>query len=275
MDKNQRKRLIIISVYAIIFLLLVYGVYSWTRPEQTCFDGIQNQNEQGVDCGGICGKKCEIVAEHELIVEGAGFVESGLAEKYDLFAVIDNPNQTLGSENFNYKFIVRDSQGLVIALKEGSGFILPGETKYIIENNIAMQGLPDKVELKISNTRWDEANENYEKPQLRVVNKQYDEITNGVGFGEATGLLKNESSMDFNTISVKIILKDDQGKIIALNSTEMNTVLAGENRDFRVFWPNRFTGNVSNMEVQAETNVFSSEAFVKKYFKEQKFQGYN
>jgi len=27
--------------------------------EKSCFDGIKNQNEQGPDCGGICGKKCE------------------------------------------------------------------------------------------------------------------------------------------------------------------------------------------------------------------------
>jgi hypothetical protein len=275
MDKNQRKRLIIIVVYAIIFLLIVYKVYSWMKPEDSCFDGVQNQNEQGVDCGGICEQKCEIVAEHDLVVQEAGFVESGVAGSYDLYAIVANPNQTIGSQSFEYKFTVRNSDGAAIAIKSGTGFILPGETKYVVESNIATQGMPEKVELSISNPIWDEANDAYEKPQLKVVNKQYSEITNGIGFAEATGLLKNESSMDFTTVSIRIILKDEQGKIIALNSTEMNTVVSGENRDFRVFWPNRFAGNVSNMEVQAETNVFSSEAFVKKYFNPQKFQQYN
>jgi hypothetical protein len=275
MDKNQRKRLIIISIYSLIFLLIVYKIYSWVKPADNCFDSVQNQNEQGIDCGGVCVQKCEIVAEHDLVVQEAGFVESGVADSYDLYAVVANPNQTIGSESFDYKFTVRNSDGGAVAIKSGTGFILPGETKYVVESNIATQGMPEKVELSISNPLWDEANDAYEKPQLKVVNKQYSEITNGIGFAEATGLLKNESSMDFTTVSIRIILKDEQGKIIALNSTEMNTVVSGENRDFRVFWPNRFSGNVSNMWVQAETNVFSSEAFVKKYFNPQKFQQYN
>ena len=61
---------------------------------------------------------------------------------------------------------------------------------------------------------------------------------------------------------------------MALNSTEMSTVQAGESRDFRVTWPQKFPGNVANMEVQAETNVFSSDAYVKQNFQPQKFQQY-
>jgi len=105
------------------------------------------------------------------------------------------------------------------------------------------------------------------------VNKNYSTISSGVGFAQATGLLRNKSPFDFNEIIVRVILKDNAGKILALNSTSMETVVSGQERDFRTFWPSKFPGaeNVQDMETQVEVNVFDSEAFVKKYFDIQKF----
>lgn len=35
------------------------------KPEKICFDGIKNQNEEGVDCGGVCKPCEELVAPEE------------------------------------------------------------------------------------------------------------------------------------------------------------------------------------------------------------------
>lgn len=274
MERSQKKRLVIVGVYLAIFLLVVFGIYYWLKPGPSCFDNIQNQNEEGLDCGGVCAKKCDLAAQQDIAVLGAGFVNSGVANNIDIFGEVSNPNQTLGSGNFEYQFIVKNSADTAIANYSGTGFILPGEKKYILMPNISVQDIPAKVDLKIGKTQWTEANEFYEKPQLNVVYKNYTEISSGVGFFEATGLVKNESPFDFSNIKIAVILRDANEKIVTLNSTEMNTVIAGENRDFRVYWPNRFSGDVANMEVQAEVNIFNSEAFVKKNFKPQQFQQY-
>lgn len=274
MERSQKKRLVIIGAYLAIFLLVVFGIYYWQKPKPSCFDNKQNQNEEGLDCGGICAKKCDLVAQQDIVVLGVGFVDSGVANNVDLFGEISNPNQTLGSGNFQYQFTIENSSGVTIANYNGTSFILPGEKKYIIKNNMFVQDVPVKVNLLISKTQWTEANEFYEKPQLSVIYKKYNEISSGVGFFEATGLLKNESPFNFSNIKIAVILKDDKGGIVALNSTEMNTVAAGEDRDFRVYWPSRFPGSVAKMETQAEVNIFNSEAFVKKNFKPQRFQQY-
>jgi hypothetical protein len=269
---RSSKRNIIISIYLLVFVVFLILIYLWLKPAPSCFDAKQNQNEEGLDCGGICAEKCALVAERDLAVQQAGFVPSGVANNYDIFGIVSNPNQNLGSVSFNYQFVVKNAAGAVIATKNDKGFILPGETKYLVVSNQAIQDTPATVELSLTNPQWVEVNDLYEKPQLKIVYKNYSEITSGVGFSEVTGLLKNESPLSFTTIKVEIILKDDQGQVIALNSTQMGTVQAGENRDFRVFWPNRFTGTVANMEIQPEVNVFDSDAFVKKYFKPAKFQ---
>jgi len=270
--KLKTKQLVIGGVYVLILLLIIYGIYARLKPGPSCTDGIKDQNETGVDCGGVCLNQCVVTASSQLAVQSTGFVESGVGSDFDVYGVVANPNQTLGSQTFSYQFTVKDAGGTVLATRNGTSFILPGDTKYIIEPNLPLTGSPAKVELAISDPQWIEANEFYEKPQLTVVNKNYDQITGGVGFAEATGLLKNESPLDFSQIKLDIILKDDQGRVVALNSTVMNTVQAGENRDFRVTWPNRFSGNVANMEVQPEANIFASDAFVKKSFKQAQFQ---
>jgi hypothetical protein len=58
-------------------LQMVSGVATWVTPE-TCFDGIQNQNETGVDCGGICAE-CPPPVAGDCVVDGVIFYifESG------------------------------------------------------------------------------------------------------------------------------------------------------------------------------------------------------
>ena len=274
-EKNKKKQIIISVIFVTIFLVIISLIFYAFKPKPSCFDKKLNQNEEGIDCGGVCAKKCEVVAKENIQVEKSGFVESGVENSYDLYAQVYNPNEFFGSNEFKYDFVMKNSAGQQISLKSGTAFILPGEKKYIIENNIISKEALGQIDLIISDAKWIEFTANYyQKPDIKVINKSYDEITGGVGFSEAKGLLKNDSQFDFTTIKVQIILTDSAGAILALNSTVMNTVKSGENRDFRAFWPNKFPGNVGNMEVEAEVNVYSSESFVKKYFKTETFQQY-
>ncbi len=264
-DKYKRKRTIIIAVFAAIFLSIILFAYEKMKPAPSCFDGIQNQNEEGVDCGGVCAKKCDIKAQ-DLVVQQSGFVPSGAVNTYDVYGQVENPNNSFGGSEFSYTFNLKDVNGKIIATKQGKGFILPAETKYVIEIGLQTTSVPASVELDIYNVKWVQFKDYFEKPQLNIVNKEYDQITSGVGFGEASGLLKNESPYDFNSISIYVILKDANNAVIALNSTSMQTVKAGEDRDFKTLWTDRFPGSVSNMEVQADVNIFNSSSFSSGYF---------
>lgn len=271
MDKNTRKRLIIGLVYLIFFLAVFWSLYVFFRPKPNCTDGIRNQTETEIDCGGVCLKKCEKNVAQELIAGETGVVESSTVGEYDFYGLVANPNNVYGSKAFSYEMKFKDENGLILAQKQGASFILPGDKKYIIENNIKLDKLPTSIDFSVFDSQWIELDEFYEKPDLKVVNKNYAEIGSGVGFSQAAGLLQNRSPFDFALIRIKVILRDAGGKIIALNATEMRTVNSGEDRDYRVSWPSRFPGEVSSVENQIEVNVFDSDAFVKKYFKSGNF----
>ncbi len=268
MEKRSKKRIIIISLYLLVIAAIFGGAYLSWKPDPSCFDGIRNGNEEGIDCGGSCFKVCEVVATRDILVEKTGFVSGGSSTKFDVFGEISNPNSFLGGKAIKYEFSLADALGKVIAAKKGSSFILPGEKKYLIEYGMESEVPPVQVTLAVLGVEWVEFQEYQEKPQLKIINRNYKEMNSEVIFSEASGLLKNESPFDFYKVKLKVALKDGRGEIIALNSTEMNTVKSGEDREFKVTWPNKFSGSVNNMEFQSEVNVFESESFMKRNFKE-------
>jgi hypothetical protein len=262
MEKRSAKRLIIILIYLVLLALIALVVYQAVRPRETCLDKIKNQNEEDMDCGGVCAP-CKKISAADLIIQNKGFVENGHQGGYDFWALVSNPNNSFGAKSFQYEIKFKDAGGSVTADRTGTEFILPGEKKYIVENNLDSSASPADAEFVISKTEWAEFNNYYEKPNLNIVNKNYSQINSGAGFSEVYGLLKNESPYDFNAIKIQVMLKNPEGKIIALNSTEMRTVKSGEERDFKALWLNRFSGDVAGVETQPEVNIFEVEAFIK------------
>jgi len=270
--ERSRKKLIITLVYLAMFFLLGWLIYSWLKPAQTCTDGKKNQNETGIDCGGICSPCKKVLETQDLIIKEKAFVPSSQG-KYDAVIRISNPNNQIAGSNFSYNLKLKDTSGNVLAERSGESFILPVESKYIVETDIETNAVPAQIEASISNLQWEEFF-GYERPELNIYNKSYNLISSGIGYSEAKGLLRNESPFDFNSVKIRVILRDANGQPVAFNKTEMNTINAGEQRDFRLLWPVNFPGEVQGVEMEAEADVFNTQNFIKKYTNSeaQKFQ---
>ena len=97
---RDTKRLTIIVIYIFLFLAIGTGGYFLFHAAPTCMDGKQNQDETGIDCGGICAMACmETVIGEPIVIREVMVlpVENGV---YDVVARIYNPNNTVGAESF-------------------------------------------------------------------------------------------------------------------------------------------------------------------------------
>ncbi|EKD59009.1 MAG: hypothetical protein ACD_56C00009G0001 [uncultured bacterium] len=253
------KRTIVIFVFVLIFLLLSILLYSVFAPDATCSDKKQNQAEKGIDCGGPCSP-CKNIQAADIVVQEVAVVIGG-SDTYDAVAKVYNPNDSLGAMEFKYIFNLKDATGNVVASYEGKDFILPVDTKYVTGLGIKTDNnaKPVSAEFLISDTVWT-ALGSVEKPQLGVYNKKFDKAPTGEG-SEAEGMLRNESAYDLNKISLVIILRGGDGKIVGVNKTEKNVVHVKEQRDFRINWPYALPGNVQKMEVDAQSNVLDPQNF--------------
>jgi hypothetical protein len=266
------KQSVIVGVYLMLLMLFCTLLYFVFKTPQTCFDAKQNQNETGIDCGGVCQAVCqEIIVGEPLEVKEADFVWSS-QNRYDIVGKIYNPNGEVGAVSFTYTAALLDSAGSILVSRSGTGYILPQENKYVLALNLDTPATPASAVVHITDVTWAHFSGYQEKPDVSITQRHYNVLSSGAGFGEATGLLTNNSPYDFRAIVVQIILRDGDGKPLALNSTEMNTVRSHESRDFRLVWPTAFPGSVEDAEMVVDADIYHSDNFIKQYLPGGKFQ---
>ena len=138
---NELMRFLKQFLFGIFFLAVFGGIGFWiyktaTYHEPTCFDKIQNQGEQAVDCGPVCGNVCLSLLKPIEARDSYLFKikeEAGGAADYDALFMVTNPNARFGVAAVNYELSILDGQGAALLKKEGQFYILPGQTKYIYE----------------------------------------------------------------------------------------------------------------------------------------------
>ncbi len=260
------KRVKIASV-VIVFLIGVGTLwYFVTKPAATCFDGKRNQNEAGIDCGGPCGVACaEAFNPDTFVVRESGFVPGSARNEYDAFGIVHNPNGTIGASAIGYDIILRDMSGAEVGRASGTDSLLPQETKTLLSIGIVTTGIPATAEVSFRDASWQRFSGYQERPPLVLYRTRYDKLSSGPYFGEAFGTLRNDSSFDFRTVTVKIILRDASGKAVALNQTDVNTLLSGDNRDFTLIWPTAFSGDVAKADMEADADFFHEDNFIQRY----------
>lgn len=250
-----KKRILIVSTFATIFVATVFIIFYTFSPAPTCTDGIRNQSEKGVDCGGVCAPCKEVAQGQNLVVKEVAVVSGG-DNTFDAVAKIANPNDSVGASSFKYTFSLKDAKGTVLTTREGSGFILPADSRYIAELGFRIDGntIPLKAEIAISDVKWEKIGE-IGKPQLGVYSKNFGKTPTGNG-SQADGVIRNESGYNLGKILVVIVLRDEKGEIVGVNKTEKNSVRTREERDFHSVWPYRLSSPVQSMEIDTQSDVF-------------------
>ncbi len=245
--------------------MIVWSIVSAIRPEASCFDNRRNQNETGVDCGGVCGA-CRVSAQAQSLKIDESYVIDGVDGRVDAVTKITNPNHALGASRVRYALQLKDAQGNIVGERIGATFILPAETKYILEPGITILDGAQvaSADFSIKDVSW-EGFDGYQEPRIVVLNKAYTVINTDTVYSRVTGLVRNESEFDFASIRVNVVLKDDSGAPIAIHRTRLDAMDSGMERDFSLPWPHSFLGEVSEVEIDVEANIFDVENFRKKY----------
>lgn len=260
MGHYLRKQIIITLIYLIIFSAIGGGIYRlFIYAPATCTDGKQNQNEQGIDCGGPCTVCQEPLADLGILWIKVLPVEEGL---YDLAAQIENKNVNHGSGLVPYTFKIYDSKGKQIGEVKSRSYIMPREKKYIVDA-INLSVVPAKVSLEFGTIEWKKF-KLVESLNLPIFNQVIDLNGKNSYAAFAQGTAYNQTRFDLDTIDIDVVVYDAIGNVIAVNKTQKNTMKSGEGRFFEVMWPKAFANDPSKirMEQRAYTNVFSDANFI-------------
>lgn len=268
MAQRDVKRVFILIVYLFLFFLFSTVVYFLFKADPSCFDGKKNQGEAAVDCGGPCVPCPEVISLKPVEILSVEWVHD-IENKHDVVAKVTNPNDVFGVAMIRYQVRVKSSDGEAIDQSNWEeGFILPGETKRFFIQGFETNSLFENsavVDLVIDEESiiWKRF-KNYEEPNLIINNPGYEEVSGGgVGFGRAFGTIINRSNVDLEIVRVKVVLRNDEGRLLAVNSQVMNTLRAGEFRDYVINFPHNFPGSVTDVKAFPESNPFDSENYIR------------
>lgn len=267
-----QKQAIVGLLYVIIVGAVTIGVYDLATPDATCTDEIQNQKEEGVDCGTVCGVLCDPapvapqVRSAQLLMVGSG--------DYDVVSEIINPNTIYGSSKIGYTITLADQNGNQVASVPGVFYIAPAQTKFLVRSSIKAEPGAVSASVAITEAVWEKVTPDDLLVNFPLRRESFTEPrTSGVA-SQFEGVVFNDSDFDFNTVDIAVVILDVNDKILGVNTTELQTVVSRTERYFKVVWPTLLPGVVAKTLVQAGTDLFSNENFIRRYGTQEKFQQY-
>jgi hypothetical protein len=267
MLSRAEKQTLIGIVYLLIAGVIASGIY-WAKFRPTCFDGVKNGQEEGVDCGTLaCGKAC-VAPVQAVQVQNVQLVKTPAGD-FDMAALVYNPNTDYGADMIDYTLVITDSYDQQISSQNSSFYILPGQTKYIVQTSL--RDIPDKSTARviIKDADWQKVgpgqNVNF------IVGREA--TTLGANQTTYQAVITNQSNFDFDTIDISVVVFDSSGALMATNLTNFQTFLAKTDRSIQVSWPFALPVGV-RIQTEVGTNVFNNDNFLKTNGTQEKFQQY-
>lgn len=268
MEKRKIKKLLIILIYLVVLFVVGFFVFNVLQDKPTCYDGIKNQLEEGIDCGGPCAPCEEEISVVDLKVNNIEWVDTA-RDNFDTVVTIENPNSLFGASMVKFKLKYLDENRRIIKETRWlEDFILPEEEKYLLAQEVEVPESFSKVEVEFGDVIWKKFTTKQQKPRLEVILAEFSNSFQQdlSGFYRVRGTLVNDSALDCQSIKIKVILRDESGQLLSTNSQVLNTVHSKEKRDFDIPFPSDYNmDKVKKVEIKPETNIFDSENHIRFY----------
>lgn len=248
MDWGKRRKFIIFGTMGIIVVLFisVFIYKQFLNKAPSCFDNIQNQDEVGIDCGGVCALLCPaesrppIVSYSRLFKIGPG--------AYSALALVENPNQNVYSKNMSYVFKVYDISNVLLFEVYGNTFIPPGRIFPIFEHSILTGNRQaSKITFEIldkENIRWEKGD--YQDPLVKVSNVSNDLVDTR---SRITADIENNEVYPLRDMQVVAVIYDIQGNAHESSSTVVDYVSPNDKAKVSFTWNYAFDFDISKIDI--------------------------
>lgn len=245
MSWAQKRRFTYISViilFLVIFIVLPTVIYLYKPP--TCFDGKQNQDEQGIDCGGVCTLLCP--AQYvPLNVLWSRFVKVNDGV-YNVLSYIENPNINAGADNLDYTFKLYDKDGVLLVERRGRTFTTPNKIMAIFEGDLITQNsIPHRVDFSfLSRAVW--VKQEGVESGISVTKPTFSRLETAP---RLTVILENKTINQIKNIEAIGIVYNVDGNAIGFSRTIVDSISDRGQVTVNFNWPKPFTDTPTRSEI--------------------------
>lgn len=234
MPRRLEKQILYGTFYLVCFIgIAFWAYYAFIKPAPTCFDAIQNQGEQGIDCGGPCAKICLPPDLKPIALVGQILILQPDADHQSLLALIANPNVGYSARSFFYSFSLLDATGATVLTFEGPSSLYAGESKYILAPNFSSVAF-STAKFRAAEAEWVPLAESKGPPEFGIVNAKTS-VRGGAVVVE--GYIQNKTSAVIPRVRVVGIIPGEFGQIAAASQTEVFNIAQGELKSFSIVHP--------------------------------------
>jgi hypothetical protein len=253
MDWSTRRKVFYLGMLAFFVIFVLFIVFqTFFNEKPTCFDGKQNGEEAGIDCGGSCQQICSFQADEVSVFWSRAF--EVVPGRYNAVAYLENKNINSLVQRVNYRFRFADTNNVYIASREGTAYIPPTGKFAIFEPAIGTgTSVPVYTSFEFTQApAWQQARADI-LSQVRIITSEY--VFENSTSPKLTAKIKNNSLLEIPNINIIVILYDKDGVAINSSRTFVDLLEREEEEDLVFTWPDSFDREVSNIEIIPIYNI--------------------
>ena len=244
-----QRRLTYVSLGALVAVvaLAVPAFLLWYKPP-TCSDGVQNQGERGIDCGGPCRELCQSdFVQPNVDWAGSEQVSHGI---YNLAALVENPNINGASFDAQYTFHVYDNAGQLIVQKDGTMIIPANRNTLAFVSGVSTgERIPYKVTFDFTAApEWKKSHDTLSS--ILLINNDYSEDAQS---SSLQSTFVNNALTPYTNVTVYAVLSDAQGNEVGFSKTFIDRLNPGVKVTAPFTWPFSHNGAVVKQDLYLVT----------------------
>lgn len=236
--------MLIVGGVVVAFLTVVSIATFYKTP--TCTDNIQNQDEQGVDCGGSCPYLCAAQEQPPTVLFTKPLMNSG--GRTDIIALVENKNAGVAAKNVSYSMELYGTDRSILQTVSGTLDLPPGATVPVFIPAVASgKQVVASAFLSIDPTtlEW------FSMPSdPRILPKVLNPIPGGTtALPRVEAVLQNSSATALSHVQAIVLVRNENKDVIAASSTIVPVIPAQGQATATFTWNSAFSSATTTIEV--------------------------
>lgn len=205
------------------------------QKTETCFDGIQNQDEIGIDCGGVCSLQCKGTYKDAKVAFARGVPVD--LDTYNVFALLENSNTDIFFPKIPYTVKAYNKDGQLLVTASGTTALLSANRSLIYIPKLIMKQRPSIVDVDIDPSYVGIKQIDF-KLQQSVKTYSWTAQRGANNTLQVVVKVENQSVNTFSDVIVYALLYDDTRTAYAVGKTVLPNVKGRESTAAVFTWGN-------------------------------------
>ena len=220
---------------------------AFLKPGPSCFNNKRDQNETGVDCGGVCAP-CELARLQPVKVNWVKYFPAA-QNRITIAAELVNPNINFAFPSLPYELTIYGPFGVKIKTIEGDTFIYAGELKYLMESAAFDFKDITRIDINLGSPSW-LLKSQFIKPSAEPIGIKT-EITDEII--SVSGFVANKQAVALRQVKVVVFLYDRFKQVLIIAQTTVSDIGGLKEKAFNLVLP---SGALGSKVAPEQTRIF-------------------